>query len=120
MIKKFIKYYKPHLGLFILDMFCAFLISGTDLVYPMVTRNLINNVIPNKNIQLIFIIGFLMLILYLIRMLLEYIVGYYGHVLGVRMEYDMRKKCFHMFRISHLDILTTLKQDILCQEWLTI
>lgn len=94
MIKKFIKYYKPHLGLFILDMFCAFLISGTDLVYPMVTRTLINNVIPDKNIQLIFKIGFFMLILYGIRMLLEYIVGYYGHVLGVKMEYDMRKEMF--------------------------
>lgn len=94
MIKKFAKYYKPHLGLFILDMLCALLISGTDLVYPMVTRNLINNVIPDKNIRLIFIIGLLMLILYLLRMLLEYIVGYYGHVLGVRMEYDMRKEMF--------------------------
>ncbi len=94
MIKKFIKYYKPHLGLFILDMFCAFIIAGTDLVYPMVTRTLINNVIPDKNIQLIFIIGFFMLVLYGLRMFLEYIVGYYGHVLGVRMEYDMRKKMF--------------------------
>lgn len=94
MIKKFIKYYKPHLGLFILDMFCALLISGTDLVYPMVTRSLINDIIPDKNIQLIFTIGFFMLILYGIRMLMEYIVGYYGHVLGVRMEYDMRKEMF--------------------------
>lgn len=100
MIKKFIKYYKPHLGLFILDMFCALLISGTDLVYPMVTRNLINNVIPDRNIQLIFKIGIIMLILYGVRMLLEYIVGYYGHVLGVRMEYDMRKQMF-----SHVQTL---------------
>lgn len=94
MIKKFIKYYRPHLGLFILDMVCAFLISGTDLVYPMVTRHLINRVIPDKNISLIFTIGVLMLVLYGVRMFLEYIVGYYGHVLGVRMEYDMRKKMF--------------------------
>lgn len=94
MIKKFIKYYKPHLGLFILDMICAVLISVSDLVYPMVTRNLINNVIPNKNIQLVFKIGVLMLILYILRMFMEYIVGYYGHVLGVRMEYDMRKEMF--------------------------
>ena len=94
MVKKFIKYYRPHLGLFILDMICALLISGTDLVYPMVTRHMINRVIPDKNIQLVFTIGVLMLVLYGIRMLLEYIVGYYGHVLGVRMEYDMRKKMF--------------------------
>lgn len=94
MLKKFIKYYKPHLGLFILDMICAFLISGTDLIYPMVTRNLINNVIPDKNIQMLLKLGILMLVLYIARMLLEYIVGYFGHVLGVRMEYDMRKEMF--------------------------
>lgn len=94
MIKKFIKYYKPHWKLFLLDMICALLISGSDLVYPMVTRHLINKVIPDKNIQLIFKLGIALLIIYGIRMLLEYIVGYYGHVLGVRMEYDMRKELF--------------------------
>jgi ATP-binding cassette subfamily B protein len=94
MIKRFMKYYKPHIGLFILDMICALLISAADLVYPMVTRNLINNIIPDKNVQLIFKIGVLLVLLYIIRMLLEFIVGYMGHVLGVRMEYDMRKEMF--------------------------
>ncbi|MCX7884439.1 MAG: ABC transporter ATP-binding protein/permease [Caloramator sp.] len=94
MLKKFISYYKPHIWLFILDMVCAVLISVTDLIYPMITRKLINNIIPSKNISLIFQIGILMFLLYALRMLLEYIVGYYGHVLGVRMEYDMRKEMF--------------------------
>lgn len=48
MLRKFISYYKPHIGLFILDMICAILISATDLVYPLITRNLINNIIPSK------------------------------------------------------------------------
>ncbi|SKA88089.1 ATP-binding cassette, subfamily B [Caloramator quimbayensis] len=94
MLKRFISYYKPHIWLFILDMVCAVLISATDLIYPMITRKLINNIIPSKNISLIFQIGILLLILYILRMLFEYIVGYYGHVLGVRMEYDMRKEMF--------------------------
>lgn len=94
MLKKFISYYKPHLGLFILDMVCAFLISITDLVYPMVTRKFINDLIPNREINLIYKFGIILLILYIIRFIMEYIVGYYGHLLGVSMEYDMRKEMF--------------------------
>lgn len=94
MIKRFAKYYKPHMGLFILDMAAAFLISTTDLIYPMVTRKFINEIIPQKEVQMIFKLGIGLFLLYVIRMILEYIVGYYGHVLGVRMEYDMRKEMF--------------------------
>ncbi|MBZ4664573.1 MAG: transporter ATP-binding protein [Caloramator sp.] len=100
MLKSFIKYYKPHIGLFILDMVCAVLIAATDLIYPMITRRMINNIIPSKNISLILNIGIVLLILYILRMLFEYIVGYYGHVLGVRMEYDMRRDMF-----SHIQTL---------------
>ncbi|MCX7694939.1 MAG: ABC transporter ATP-binding protein/permease [Caloramator sp.] len=100
MLKSFIKYYKPHIWLFVLDMVCAVLIAVTDLIYPMITRRMINNIIPSKNLSLIINIGLILLILYLLRMLLEYIVGYYGHVLGVRMEYDMRRDMF-----SHIQTL---------------
>jgi len=100
MIRSFIKYYRPHIGLFILDMICAVLIAATDLIYPMITRRFINIIIPSKNISLIFKLGIILFILYLLRMLFEYIVGYYGHVLGVRMEYDMRRDMF-----SHIQTL---------------
>lgn len=102
MIKKFIKYYKPHKGLFILDIVCAFLISISDLVYPLVTRKIINEVIPKGNVGLIAKFGIALLLLYIVRMIMEYIVGYYGHVLGVNMEYDMRKEIF-----SHIQTLPT-------------
>lgn len=101
MIRKFAKYYKPHMGLFILDIICAFLISITDLIFPMITRKFINTIIPNKQVELIFKMGIALLILYIIRLILEYIVGYYGHVLGVRMEYDMRREMFsHVQKLS--------------------
>ena len=101
MLKKFIKYYKPHRGLFILDITCALLIAVADLVYPMATRNIVNNVIPNKNIPLIFKYGMILTLLYVVRMFFEYLVGYYGHVLGVRMEYDMRVELFsHLQKLS--------------------
>ncbi len=94
MFKKFISYYKPHKRLLVLDMVCAFLIAVTDLIYPMVTREFINDIIPNKELSIIFKLGVALIVLYTLRAILEYIVGYYGHVLGVKMEYDMRKDMF--------------------------
>ncbi|HNV05164.1 MAG TPA: ABC transporter transmembrane domain-containing protein, partial [Petrotogaceae bacterium] len=106
MIKKFISYYKPHRGLFYLDIICAFLISSSDLAYPMVTRYIINTVIPDKNLSKIFAFGLFLLLLYFARMVLEYIVGYYGHILGLRIQYDMRKEIFSHIQklpISYFD-----------------
>lgn len=101
MIKQFIEYYKPHKLLFFLDMFAAMLIGLTDLVFPQVTRKFINDLIPNQNMSLLVKFGVALVVLYLIRLLLDYFVGYYGHLLGVRMEYDMRKDMFsHLQKLS--------------------
>ena len=94
MIKKFISYYKPHLRLLILDLICAFLISATELFYPMITRNIINDVIPNKKLKVLIILCVAMLLLYILKGVCNYIVDYWGHVLGVKMQYDMRKDIF--------------------------
>ena len=98
MIKEFIKYYKPHTRLFVVDLIAAFLISASDLVFPMVTRQFINDYIPNKDLNMIIRFGVILLVLYVVRFLLDYIVGYWGHVLGVRMEYDMRKDMFNQLQ----------------------
>ncbi|MFZ2258868.1 MAG: ABC transporter ATP-binding protein [Clostridiaceae bacterium] len=101
MIREFIRYYKPHKKLFLLDLVCALLIAGTDLIFPMVTRQFINQYIPNRSLDLIVRTGILLVVLYIIRFGLDYFVGYWGHVLGVRMEYDMRKEMFgHLQRMS--------------------
>lgn len=98
MIKEFIRYYRPHKKLFFIDLLCAFLISASDLVFPMVTRRFINDFIPNRDLAMIIRFGFILLVLYGVRYLLDYVVGYWGHVLGVRMEYDMRRDMFNQLQ----------------------
>lgn len=98
MVREFIQYYKPHRKLFYIDMVAALLVAGTDLAFPMITREFINDFIPNRNMSMIFTIGLVMTGFYIFRFILDYIVGYWGHVLGVRMEYDMRKDMFNQLQ----------------------
>ncbi len=95
MFKRFIHYYKPYKGLFLLDMLAALLISLIGLFYPILTNTILKNFIPNKQLQLIVIFGFALLGCYLLRMFLRFFVQYYGHVMGVRMQSDMRKELFN-------------------------
>ncbi|HHY05219.1 MAG TPA: ABC transporter ATP-binding protein [Thermoanaerobacterales bacterium] len=100
-IRHFIRYYKPHLPLFMLDFTSAFIVAMLDLVFPKVTSFVIDDVIPAKNLDLMFKIGFLLLVVYIIRYILEYIVSYYGHILGTKIEYDMRQDLFnHIQKLS--------------------
>ncbi len=94
MIREFIKYYKPHKKLFMLDMFCSFLIALTDLFYPLITKNIINDYVPNRNLRLVLVWAGVILGLYLAKMGLNYFVSYWGHVVGVRMQGDMRRDMF--------------------------
>lgn len=94
MIKKFISYYKPYKKLFFLDMFVAFIAAACDLVFPMMTRNLVNDSIPNKNLRMVIVFGATLLAIYVIKAGCTYFMQYYGHVMGVRMQGDMRKEMF--------------------------
>ncbi|HHT50612.1 MAG TPA: ABC transporter ATP-binding protein [Eubacteriaceae bacterium] len=101
MIKRFSQYYKPHMKLFILDFGCAFLMSILDLIFPILVALIIDNAIPNKNLDLIIKISTFMLALYILRAVFDYIVSYWGHVLGVRIESDMRSDLFnHIQKLS--------------------
>lgn len=94
MIKRFISYYKPHKKLFAADMLCAFLLAACDLFYPEITRRMLSEYIPNKQIKLLIILAMVLLGIYLIKMGLNFFVQYYGHVMGVRMQAQMRKDVF--------------------------
>lgn len=94
MLKKFISYYKPHKWLFIADMAASLFISLIGLVYPVVTNVMLNELIPNKKYKLIIVAGTAVLALYFIRMLLRYFVQYYGHLIGTRMQAQMRSDMF--------------------------
>lgn len=93
-VKKFIGYYKPHWKLFVLDTFCSLLIAAFNLFYPFITKNIINDYVPNKNMQLIIIWAVVLAIIYIVRAILTYVVQYWGHVLGIRVQGDMRQDMF--------------------------
>lgn len=100
MLKRFFSYYKPHKKLFAADMLASLLISLIGIVYPMITRKMLNQLIPNREYRLIVVFGIGLLFVYLIRMFLNYFVQYYGHVMGVKMQAQMRSDMF-----SHLEKL---------------
>ena len=100
MLKRFISYYKPHKKLLTMDMAAAMLISVIGMVYPIVTNKMLNEYIPNKMYKTIVIAGCVVLALYLLRYALRYFVQYYGHLIGVRMQSQMRKDLFaHLQRL---------------------
>lgn len=95
MLKKFISYYKPHKLIFTLDMLASLVVSMIAIVYPIVTRTMLNDLIPNRNYRMVVIFGCTLLVLYIVRMLLNYFIQYYGHVMGVRMQAKMRSDMFN-------------------------
>ena len=102
MLKRFLAYYKPHKKLLAMDLLASLLISVIGMVYPVVTRNMLNDYIPNKLYSAVITAGCVVLVLYVVRMLLRYFVQYYGHIIGVRMQSQMRKDLFaHLQRLPY-------------------
>ena len=97
MIKRFISYYKPHLGLFSLDMLCAVLVAACGLFYPTVARRIIDDFAPNGNLRALLIAVAILLGVYILKAVCTWFVGYYGHVVGVRMQADMRRDLFRKY-----------------------
>lgn len=99
--KLFLSYYKPHKKLFTLDMSCAFAMALIDLLFPMVSRHILGDVIPSGRIRPLIVFGLGLMVLYAIHAGLNYIVNYWGHVVGVRMEASMRNDLFvHLQKLS--------------------
>ncbi len=94
MWKKLIAYYKPHRTLFFLDMAAAFTVAVCDLFYPVITRSMINDYIPNRQMRLMLTWAGVLVLLYLLKAALSYFMQYYGHVVGVRMQAHMRRDVF--------------------------
>ena len=100
-LRKFIRYYRPHKKLFMLSFSCSFLMSMLDLIFPFVVGRMIDDILPSRNLDLIIMVAGGMLLVYLLRYILQYTVDYWGHVLGTRMEHDMRRDLFnHVNRLS--------------------
>lgn len=95
LLKRFMKYYRPHRTLFFADMTATVFLALIGIVYPIVTRLMLNDLIPNRNYKMVVTCGVALLSLYVIKMLLNYFVQYYGHVMGVRMQAQMRSDMFN-------------------------
>ena len=100
-LKKMIGYYKPYLGTFFLDMFFALVASAIALVIPLAVRSItaeIPNMSPESGMHKILVIGAVLIALVLIQFVANYYITYVGHVMGARMEYDMRAEIFSHYQ----------------------
>ena len=98
MVRTFISYYKPHWKLFAVDMLCAFLVACCDLVYPMIAKDIINVYVPGRNLRLVIVWAVALLAIYVAKCLLNFVVQYWGHIVGVRMQGDMRRDMFRQLQ----------------------
>lgn len=100
LLRRFISYYKPHRKLFAMDMGAALLVSAIGVVYPIITRTMLNTLIPERQYRMIVIFGLALLLLYFVKMMLNYFIQYQGHMMGVYMQARMRTDLF-----AHLETL---------------
>lgn len=99
-LKKFIKYYKPYKTVFFIDLLCATIISAIDLAFPQLLRTLTKTLFagaPGKIISALIPITIGLLVAYIIQTACRYYVTYSGHMMGARMERDMRKELFDQY-----------------------
>ncbi|HDR7889031.1 TPA: ABC transporter ATP-binding protein [Bacillus toyonensis] len=101
MLRKFFSYYKPYKGLFILDFSCAVIAGLLELGFPLIVNQFIDKLLPGQNWTLILWACFGLLAVYMLNAGLQYVVTYWGHMLGVNIETDMRQKLFdHIQKLS--------------------
>ncbi|MBE5746668.1 MAG: ABC transporter ATP-binding protein [Clostridiales bacterium] len=93
-LSRFFIYYKPHRKLFAIDLICSFLISVCNMFYPMIARGIMNDYVPNRQLRLLITWIIVLAAIYILKCILTFIVGYWGHVLGVRIQGDMRRDLF--------------------------
>ena len=97
----FVSYYKPHLPLFLLDMFCALCVALVDLTFPFVSRLSMQKLLPEGAFTTFFTVMGIMICAYILKACMNFVVTYWGHLMGVRIEADIRRDLFaHMQTLS--------------------
>lgn len=94
MFKRFMSYFKPHKVMFTLDILAALTASLLSVAYPIITRRMLNDFIPNHNIRMVIYAGLIVLLIYLIRLALNYFIVFKGHMVGIAIQTKMRKDMF--------------------------
>ena len=98
-LRRFLAYYRPHIGLFVLDLTCALVVAAVDVAFPLVTQYILRTLLPAMALDSALVSTFVLLIVclvcaYFTRAVLQYIIGYWGHRLGTFIEADMRRDIF--------------------------
>ncbi|MEM7534576.1 MAG: ABC transporter ATP-binding protein [Chloroflexota bacterium] len=101
MIRQFFDYYKPYMGLFYLDFGCAIIVGVLELGFPIAINQFVDNLLPTQNWPLILLVTAILLAVYTLNTGLQYVVTYWGHMLGINIETDMRRRLFdHIQKLS--------------------
>ena len=101
LLRIFLSYFRPHRKLFALDLSCALTVSLIDLAFPLVTRNALYNLLPQSRYDTFFVVMGVMVAAYLLRSFLQFVIAYWGHTFGIRVEADIRQDLFsHMQELS--------------------
>ena len=98
MFRTLFSYFKPHKKIFMADMFCAFMVAAVDLAFPLISRRAMYDMLPDKKYQAFFTVMLIVAIAYLVRAFAQFIMTYWGHTFGVRVEADIRRDLFYHFQ----------------------
>ena len=140
MLKRFLSYYKPQMGLFVADTVCALVLAAIDLAFPIILRNLTGGLFTHGQAAIMQALGMIavgLVLMYAIRCACRYFVSYWGHVMGARMESKMREDLFDQYerfsfvyfdRNSSGDMMSRVVNDLfdICEaahhvpEWIII
>ena len=97
LLRRFLSYFKRHRGLFFLDISCAFLIALIDLAFPLVSRTAMYHWLPERRFTVFFVAMAIVVLVFMLRACLNFVVSYWGHTFGIRVEADIRRDLFeHM------------------------
>lgn len=121
MVKRFFSYYKPYRLLFAFDMMAAVIIAACNLVYPSVVKNIINKYVFDDTPKMMLIFAGVLFGIYVIKAACTYVVSYHGHIMGIKMQRDMRRDLFSKYQTLPTtfyddnktgDLLTRLVNDL--------
>ena len=100
---RFVSYFRPHWKLFTLDMTCAVLIAVVDIIFPIVSREAMNRWLPQQEYRVFFIVMGIMLLAFVLRSALYFVVSFWGHTFGIRVEADIRRDLYHHMQTLGFD-----------------
>ena len=103
MLKTLLRYFRPHIKLFLLDLFCACTVAAVDLAFPAVSRRAMYELLPDEKYRVFFVVMGIVALSYVLRSVCYYVMAYWGHTFGIRVETDIRADLFRHLQTLDFD-----------------